>query len=89
MVVEEFSEWMLSNEGGATGLRCVQCGEVVDSVILTNRRIQHEETRDDRRFFSVANLNGQTRTYGELGYISGSCHTGACSDGQVSVQRNF
>jgi hypothetical protein len=71
MVNEVLSDWMPSHgESEVSSLRCVQCGEVVDSVILTNRRIQHEKRRDDRRLLAVANVPIQTRTYGKFCYVT-------------------
>ncbi|HWF60454.1 MAG TPA: hypothetical protein VN666_09110 [Nitrospira sp.] len=47
MVVEQGFDSMLgSSEADVALRRCVQCGEVVDPVILRNRRLQHGSERE-------------------------------------------
>ena len=42
MVTEEsFNPKLGSSESEASVRRCVQCGEMIDPVILQNRRLQH------------------------------------------------
>lgn len=94
MVNEVLSDWMPSHsESEVISLRCVQCGEVVDQVILMNRRIQHEKRRDDRSFLAVANVpvqkNDMTslgrRVFGCAGFLIALFFIGGCAADRTRI----
>ena len=57
LMVSDFCLDVLGNIGEAefTGKRCVQCGEVVDPVILRNRQLRQEPMADQRAGKMVPN----------------------------------
>ncbi len=56
MTPDEFTDYQNSQELHCDGWRCVNCGEVVDPVLLQNRMSEHPPIQRTKRRWTMASV---------------------------------